>query len=214
MEKPAETAHTIHELLQRRWSPRAYSERPVEPDKLASLFEAARWAPSSNNEQPWSFVMATKEEEAAYTRLFDCLKEGNRKWAFRAPVLMLSVARLTFEDDGTPNRHAFHDTGMAVFSLVVQATTLGLIVHQMAGFDVERARRDLRIPDGHDPVAMIAVGYPGDPAMLPDHLRRREFKARERKAIETFVFDGLWGASREATLTKSETPGGIPSQNQ
>ncbi|HEX2056148.1 MAG TPA: nitroreductase family protein [Nitrospiraceae bacterium] len=209
MEKPADTAHTIHELLRRRWSPRAYSERAVEPDKLASLFEAARWAPSSNNEQPWSFVMATKGE-AVYTRLFDCLKEGNKKWAFRAPVLMLSVARLTFEDDGTPNRHAFHDTGMAVFSLVVQATALGLIVHQMAGFDMERARRDLRIPDGHDPVAMIAVGYPGDPAMLPDYLREREFKARERKAIDTFVFDGLWGASANALVVEQREPSSNP----
>lgn len=192
MEKQADTAYPIHELLQRRWSPRAFSDKMVETDKLRSLFEAARWAPSSNNEQPWSFIIATKDDENNYRRLFECLKEGNKKWAFRAPVLMLSVARLNFEDEGTPNRHAFHDTGMAVFSLVVQATALGLMVHQMAGFDVEKARTELKIPDGHEPVAMIAVGYPGDPNILPDRLKQRELLPRERKPIAEFVFSAEW----------------------
>jgi len=192
VEKPADTAYPINELLQRRWSPRAFSDKMVETDKLRSLFEAARWAPSSNNEQPWSFIIATKDDENTYRRLFECLKEGNKKWAFRAPVLMLSVARLNFEDEGTPNRHAFHDTGMAVFSLVVQATALGLMVHQMAGFDVEKARTELKIPDGHEPVAMIAVGYPGDPDILPDRLKQRELLPRERKPIAEFVFSAEW----------------------
>ena len=192
MEKQADTAYPIHELLQRRWSPRAFSDKMVETDQLRSLFEAARWAPSSNNEQPWSFIIATKDDENNYRRLFECLKEGNKKWAFRAPVLMLSVARLNFEDEGTPNRHAFHDTGMAVFSLVVQATALGLMVHQMAGFDVEKARTELKIPDGHEPVAMIAVGYPGDPDILPDRLKQRELLPRERKPIAEFVFSAEW----------------------
>ena len=203
MEKPAETTYPSHDLLRRRWSPRAFSEQPVEPEKLLSLFEAARWAPSSNNEQPWSFLMATKEDELGYRRLFDCLKEGNKKWAFRAPVLALSVARLNFEDDGTSNRHAFHDTGMAVFSLVIQATALGLIVHQMAGYDVEKARKDLKIPAGHDPVAMIAIGYSGDPSQLPDYLRERELKPRDRKAISEFVFSAEWG-SQGPLLTRRD----------
>lgn len=193
MEKPTETAYAIHDLLRRRWSPRAFLDKMVETDKLQSLFEAARWAPSSDNEQPWQFVMATKNSPSEYDRLFQCLKEGNKKWAHLAPVLMLSIARLNWEEDGTPNRHAFHDTGMAVFSLVVQATALGLMVHQMAGFDVEKARTDLKIPAGHEPVAMIAVGYPGDPAQLPDYLREREFKPRERKPIAEFVFSAEWG---------------------
>jgi nitroreductase len=193
MEKPADNAYPIHDLLRRRWSPRAFSERPVEPEKLRSLFEAARWAPSSDNEQPWSFVMATKDEEEAYARLYNCLKEGNKRWAFRAPVLALSVARLNFEDDGKPNRHAFHDTGMAVFSLVIQATALGLIVHQMAGYDVEKARKELKIPAGHDPVAMMAIGYPGDPDHLPEPYRTREFNPRERKSVSEFLFGGMWG---------------------
>jgi nitroreductase len=194
MEKPTDNAYPIHDVLRRRWSPRAFSERPVEPEKLQSLFEAARWAPSSNNEQPWTFVIATKDQPGEYADLLDCLKEGNKKWAFRAPVLALSVARLNFEDDGTPNRHAFHDTGMAVFSLVIQATALGLFVHQMAGYDVEKARMKLKIPDGHDPVAMIAIGYPGDSALLPDYLRERELKSRERQSINEFVFSAAWGS--------------------
>jgi nitroreductase len=196
MEKPAAVDHPIHDLLRRRWSPRAYSERPVEPEKLQSLFEAARWAPSSNNEQPWHLILGTKDDPSAHDRLFQCLNEKNKKWAFRAPVLMLSVARLNFEEEGMPNRHAWHDTGMAVFSLAIQATALGLIVHHMAGFDVEKARTDLGIPYGFDPVAMVAVGYPGDPAVLDDRLRQREAAPRERKPQTEFVFSGMWNALR------------------
>lgn len=192
MEKPAETQFPIHDLLQRRWSPRAFSERMVESDTLRSLFEAARWAPSSNNEQPWHFIVGTRDDPSGYDRLFACLKEGNKKWAFRAPVLMLSVARLNFEDEGTPNRHAWHDTGMAAISLSLQATALGLIAHQMAGFDVDKARADLGIPAGFEPVAMIAVGYPGDPAILDERLRQRELAPRERKPIREFVSQGQW----------------------
>ena len=169
MEKPAETHQPLHDLLKRRWSPRAFAERPVEPDKLHILFEEARW-----------------------DRLFTCLVEGNQKWAHRAPVLMLSVAKLTF-DDGSANRHAIYDTGMAVENLVIQATALGLFVHQMAGFRVHQAREECKIPSGYEPMAMIAVGYPGDPATLPDHLRERELKPRERNSISEFVFSGTWG---------------------
>jgi len=192
MEKPAESHHPLHDLLKRRWSPRAFAERPVEPDKLHSLFEAARWAPSSNNEQPWRFLVGTRENKADWDRLFTCLVEGNQKWAHRAPVLMLSVAKLTF-DDGSANRHATYDTGLAVENLVIQATALGLFVHQMAGFRVHQAREECKIPSGYEPMAMIAVGYPGDPATLPDHLRERELKPRERNSISEFVFSGTWG---------------------
>lgn len=192
MEKPAETQFPIHDLLRRRWSPRAFSEHMVEADTLRSLFEAARWAPSSNNEQPWHFILGTKADPSAYDRLFACLKEGNKKWAFRAPVLMLSVARLNFEDEGTPNRHAWHDTGMAALSLSLQATALGLIAHQMAGFDVDKARAELGIPAGFEPVAMIAVGYPADPAILDERLRQRELALRERKSAREIVAIGRW----------------------
>src|SRR5207247_3106842 len=113
MEKLAETRDPIHDLLRRRWSPRAFSDRRVEPHKLRSLSDAARWSQSSYNEQPWSFIVATKEDEAEYARLLSCLVEGNIEWAQLAPVLMVSVARLSFEEDGKPNRHAFHDVGQA-----------------------------------------------------------------------------------------------------
>ena len=193
MDKPAQTEIPIHDLIARRWSPRAFDERPVEADTLRMLFEAARWAPSSNNEQPWRFIVATKDHATEWNRLFDCLVEGNQTWAFQAPVLMLSIASLNFEDDGKPNRHAFHDTGLAVENLVLQATAGGLVAHQMAGFDVEKARADLRIPAGHEPVAMIAIGYPGNPNVLPERLRERELRPRSRRPIGEWTFWGQWG---------------------
>jgi nitroreductase len=192
MEKPAETQYAIHDLLRRRWSQRAMDERPVPPETVASLFEAARWAPSSNNAQPWRFIVTSKEEKADYDRLLHCLVEGNSKWAFRAPLLILSVAKLTFED-GSPNRHALHDVGLATENLVLQATALGLTTHQMAGFSAEQARETFKIPSGYEPVAIIAVGYPGDPSILPEFLRERELKPRTRDASATFVYSGEWG---------------------
>jgi nitroreductase len=200
MDKPAETQFPLHELLKRRWSPRAFSEQPVGPDMLLTLLDAARWAPSSSNEQPWRFVVATKQEPADYDRLLACLLEGNRKWAYRAPVLMLSVARMDFEEDGRPNRHAFHDVGLATENLLLQVSALGLVAHPMAGFDIEKARADLKIPSGYEPVAMIAVGYPGELSVLPDYLQQRELKPRERKPLTDITFWGQWGHSLPSPL--------------
>src|SRR6266702_6198279 len=127
MEKLAETQYPIHDLLRRRWSPRAFSDRRVEPDKLRSLWEAARWAASSFNEQPWSFIVATRQKQEEHARLLSCLVEKNQQWARLAPVLMVSVAKLKFEKTGKPNRHAFHDVGLAMGNLLVEATALGLV---------------------------------------------------------------------------------------
>ena len=193
MEKPASAQFPIHDLLARRWSPRAFDERPIDSTVVASLFEAARWAPSSNNEQPWRFIVASREQRAEFDRLLSCLLEGNRTWAFRAPMLILSIARLNFEKWDKPNRHALHDVGMATGNLVLQATALGLVARQMAGFDVEKARTDLSIPSGYEPVAMIAVGYPGDPNLLPDRLKQHELNQRERDDLATMVFSVEWG---------------------
>ena len=193
MEKPAETQYPIHELLRRRWSPRAFSDRHADPAIMRSLLEAARWAPSSYNEQPWSFIVATKDDTAEFSRLLSCLVEGNIQWAQHAPVLMVSVARLSFEDDGKPNRHAFHDVGLAVANLIVQATALGLVVHQMAGILPDKIRKLYGIPEGYEAVAGIALGYPGDPQSLPEGLRKRELAPRERKPLTEFVFSGSWG---------------------
>jgi len=193
MEKPAETQYPIHDLLRRRWSPRAFSDRRVDPAIMRSLLEAARWAPSSYNEQPWSFIVATKDDPVEFGRLLSCLVEGNIQWAQHAPVLMVSVARLSFEDDGKPNRHAFHDVGLAVANLIVQATALGLVVHQMAGIFPDKIRELYGIPEGYEAVAGIALGYPGDPQSLPEGLRKRELAPRERKPLTEFVFSGSWG---------------------
>ena len=193
MEKPAETQYPIHDLLRRRWSPRAFSDRRVDPAIMRSLLEAARWAPSSYNEQPWSFIVATKDDPVEFGRLLSCLVEGNIQWAQHAPVLMVSVARLYFEDDGKPNRHAFHDVGLAVANLIVQATALGLVVHQMAGILPDKIRKLYGIPEGYEAVAGIALGYPGDPQSLPEGLRKRELAPRERKPLTEFVFSGSWG---------------------
>jgi len=193
VEKPADVQHPIHDLIKRRWSPRAFSDRSIKPETLQSLLEAARWAPSSNNEQPWSFIVAAKDDPDEFGRLLSCLVEGNSLWAQHAPVLMVSVARLSFEDDGQPNRHAFHDVGQAVANLIVQATALGLMVHQMAGFHPDKVRELYSVPKEFEPVAAMALGYPGDPQSLSDKLKKRELAPRERKPITEFVFTGRWG---------------------
>nr|MBI3613172.1 nitroreductase family protein [Nitrospirota bacterium] len=193
MEKPASPDHPIHELLLRRWSPRAFSSRRVEPEQLRCLLEAARWAPSSNNAQPWSFLVATQDDPEEYQRLLSCLREGNIRWAKQAPVLLISVTRLNFEDGRQPNRHAFHDVGLAAANLTLQATTMGLAVHQMAGFFPEKVKEIYAVPADHEPVTAIALGYPGDPATLPDDLRARESATRTRQPIGSFVFSGRWG---------------------
>jgi nitroreductase len=192
MEKPADVQYPIHDLLRRRWSPRAFADRPVAPEVLRSLLEAARWAPSSSNAQPWYFIVATHDSREEFDLLLSCLVEGNAAWAKDVPVLMISVAKLTF-DNGKPNRHAYYDLGQAAADLTIEATARGLFVHQMAGIHVDKARAALEIPEGFDPVAAIALGYPGDPENLPEPHRQRELAQRSRKPVDSFVFNGHWG---------------------
>ena len=192
-EKLADTTYPIEPLLRQRWSPRAFADRPVEPEKLLRLWEAARWSASCANQQPWYFLVATKEEAVEYARLLSCLRETNQQWASHAPVLMVSVAKLAFDMNGQPNRYAFHDVGLAVANLIVQATALGLYVHQMAGFYPEKVRELYGVPDDFEPVAGIVLGYPGDPAVLSEELRQREVAPRVRKPLEAFIFQGAWG---------------------
>ncbi len=193
IEKPADTRQPIHDLLRRRWSPRAFSPRPVEPEKIVSLLEAARWAASCFNDQPWSFLVSTRGEGEAFDRMLSCLVEANRVWARSAPVLMISVARLAFARNGRLNRHAFHDVGAAAACLTIQAMALGLWVHQMAGIERDRVRELYAIPEGHEAVAGIAVGHAGDPEELPAPLRQREHAPRERRPLEEIAFAGSWG---------------------
>jgi nitroreductase len=193
MQKPAITDSPVHELLKNRWSPRAFSERPVEPQVLRSLFEAARWAPSSNNEQPWAYLVATKDDVENFAKMLGVLVEFNANWAKHAPVLALSVAHLKTNRDGKPNRVALHDVGSATAQLTFEANARGLLVHQMAGFDAEKARQTFAIPPDWEPVAAIAIGYPGNPESLPDKLRERELAPRTRKPVDEFVMTGSWG---------------------
>lgn len=192
-EKIAETQYQIDNLLKHRWSPLAFSQQTVEPEKLGSLLEAARWAASSYNEQPWSFIVATKEHPQEFERLLSCLAEGNQIWAKNAAVLMITVAKLHFEKNGTENRHAFHDVGQAASNLAVQATALGLYIHQMAGFDASKARELYGIPAGYEPVAAIALGYGAEAETLPENLQQRELAPRTRKPVASFTFTGSWG---------------------
>ena len=199
MEKPAETAFPIHELLRQRWSPRAFCEQAVEPDKVTSLFEAAQWAASCFNEQPWYFIVAARDETSAFAQMLSCLREGNQEWAKRASVLILTLAHSTFTRTGQTNPHAWHDIGLAVGNLVVQATASGLSVHQMAGILPDRIREVYEVPNGYEPVTGLAVGYRGDPASLSEDLRERELAKRTRKSLHDFVFSGQWGRSAPFT---------------
>lgn len=148
MDKLAPVEFPIHEVLRARWSPRALSSRSLEPEVLRSLFEAARWAPSSANEQPWHFVVARREDPAAFAKMVDCLASGNQRWAATAPVLVLAVTRLGFARSGAANRHAFHDLGLALASMLFEATSRGLATHCMAGFDVENFAPHSSFPRG------------------------------------------------------------------
>lgn len=190
---PAPTETPIHEILTHRWSPRAFDARPVEPEKLRALFEAARWASSSYNAQPWYFIVATKDDPANFKRVLECFVEFNQSWAKSAPVVAISVAGLKMQHNGQDNRHAFHDVGQASATMALQATALGLQIHQMAGILPDKAREVFHIPEGFDAVAGIALGYPGDPAALPEQLREREVGPRQRKPAASFVFTGEWG---------------------
>ena len=196
-EKPAHTDYPITELMRRRWSPRAFEDgRSVEREKVLTLLEAARWAPSCFNDQPRHFLVFDGSDTEALERARACLSPGNA-WALKAPVLMLSVARETFEKNGKPNRWAQHDTGLATENLLLQAVELGLAAHPMAGYDADRARSEFGIPDGFTPIAMVAIGYPyrGKLEDLDEKLRGKELAARERKSIGEIAFAGFWGRS-------------------
>lgn len=192
MEKPADTKYPLHLLIAQRWSPRAFSEKAIEKESLFRLFEAARWAPSCFNEQPWHFIIATKDNAGEFEKLLSCLMEGNITWAKNAPLLMISVAKRHFDHNGKENRHAFHDIGLAVENMAIQGMDLGIYVHQMAGFYADKVKSTFKIPEGFEPVTVIAMGYPGNPQTLPEELRAKELEKRTRKPLGDFVFTGYW----------------------
>lgn len=188
--KVAQTQEPVHELIGARWSARAFSDRQVTPKQVASLLEAARWAPSAYNEQPWRFIVASKSDPETYGKLLGSLLELNQLWARSAPVLILILAKKTFTHNGTPNLYAVHDAGMAAANMALQATALGLSVHFMAGFNHAAARDAFQIPSDYDFGAAVAVGYPGDPATLPEKFRLAELAPRTRRSLAELVYAG------------------------
>lgn len=190
--KQATPDHPIHDLLARRWSPYAFADRPVSDDDLRALFEAARWAASSYNEQPWRYIVATRAQPAEHERLLACLLEGNQAWARAAPVLALGCVSLTLAYNNQPNAAAQHDLGLASASLTLEATARGLFVHQMIGILPDKARAQYAIPEGYRALTGLAIGYAADPKTLPEKLRERDIAPRKRKALSEFVFGGAW----------------------
>ncbi len=177
----------IDPIFTARWSPRAMSGEPVTAEELQSLFEAARWAPSSGNNQPWRIVYASRDTPA-FDAFFSLLNEGNQQWCVRAGALLVMVSRTTF-DSGTPARTHSYDTGAAWMSLAIQGSRMGLVVHGMQGFDYDAARETLGIPDGYAVEAMVAVGRPGRVEDLPAHQQPRE-RRNDRKPVAAFAFEG------------------------
>ncbi|MEX2175544.1 MAG: nitroreductase family protein [Pirellulaceae bacterium] len=191
--KHASPDHPVLPLLTERWSPYAFDPRPVEREKLLSCLEAARWAPSSYNEQPWTYILAERTDAAAFAKALDCLVEGNQAWAKNVGVLILTVVSRLFQKNGKPNAACEHDLGLAAGNLVVQATALGLHVHQMIGVVPAKVRATYKVPDGHDPLTAIGIGYAADVQPgTTDPLGQRDLAARPRKPIAEFVVSS-WG---------------------
>lgn len=186
-QKSASFESPVLDVIQQRRSRRAYSEKPVEQEKINSLFEAARWAPSSVNEQPWVYLYARKDQTDLYNRIFDSLNESNKIWAKHAPLLVVSLIRKTHSRNDMPNLSARYDLGAANALLSLQAAHHGLNVHQMGGFSLEKLNQNLNIPDNFEAVVVLAIGYPGDVQLLPEHLKVRELAPRERYLRQEFV---------------------------
>jgi nitroreductase len=191
--RPAEVAHPVLAVVRDRWSARAIDpDAVVDRTDLATMLEAARWAPSSGNAQPWRYLVFDDTVPAERERARACLKPRN-EWAYAAPVLLVSVVSLTWPGSDEVNPSALHDVGAASMALCLQATALGLVCHQMAGFDPQRAREVCALPDGTAPVAFIAVGHPGPLAALDPSRRRRELRDRRRRPIAETAFVGGYG---------------------
>ena len=187
VENRANTDHAISEIIAKRWSARAFSSRPVEFSKLLSILEAARWAPSSRNEQPWRYIVFTSDNRKMLERAQTVLKDIN-DYAKRAPVLICAITKKTYSDNGNTNRLYFHDLGAANENMFLEAFNQGLIMHEMGGFDVQKAREVFEVPEDYDLGIMIAIGYQDTYRVLPERLRQKAFKPRERKPLSEIVF--------------------------
>jgi nitroreductase len=185
--KHADPIPGLDETILRRWSPRAFSDRPISASDMKKIFEAASWAASSYNEQPWRFLVGRKGD-LTYSKIFESLAAFNQAWAKNAPILMLSVGKKTFTQNGNPNHYALHDTGAATANLALQATALGLHTHSMGGFDRDRIRAAFQVPEDYEIGAVTAIGYLGNVNILPDSLKAAETSPRTRRPLVEFVF--------------------------
>ena len=194
MQKPAITQVPIAEIIANRWSPRAFdANKPVSNEQIITLLEAARWAPSSYNDQPWRFVVCDKTSNPkAWQAAFDCLAPSNQTWVKDAPLLLLGCANTILDVNQQSNRFAQYDTGAAAENLCLQASSMGLAAHQMGGFNADLAREKFAIPAQYTPMAMLAVGYEGDANQLPEELKQRELAERKRKPLGELFFEGAW----------------------
>ncbi len=174
---------TATEIIFKRYSPVIFSEKEVDHEMLLQLFEAARWAPSAFNEQPWRFIVCPKKDSKQYEKLFDCLADTNKEWAKSAPVLILVMAKKFSSYNGKPNPYHQYDTGMAMMNFIIAAMEQGIYVHQMGGYSQEKAREHFNITEEYSLISVAAVGYHGDIASLPEHLQKRALKPRTRKEI-------------------------------
>lgn len=194
----SENERNVHHLIARRRSSYAFDTKPLSRTQIRVLFEAAQWAPSSFNEQPWRFLIATKDDSEAYDRLANLMAQWNREFASRAPLIGLTAAKLSFEKNGKPNPHAVHDVGLASENLALQAVALDLQMYMVAGYDAEGAAKLIPSDGNWIPVAMFAIGYPGRIEDLPERYQRGEAKERTRLPLGEIVFEGEWGrAARE-----------------
>ena len=200
--KKAVTDYPILEVLAERWSPYGFEDRSVSNADLRSLFEAARWAASSYNEQPWNYLIATWENAPEFQRVLSCLAEANQAWAKTVPVLVLAVVSLQFAKNKEDNRAAVHDLGLAAGNLVVEATARGLSVHHMIGILPDKAREIFQIPEHFEAWTALAIGYKADPTKLPDALKERDLAPRQRKRLSKFVFTGQWGQPSPLVLNR------------
>lgn len=188
--KEAKTQYPVIESIRKRWSARAFSNKPISQEDINTLFEAASWAASSMNEQPWLYLYATKNNKEVFESMVNCLSAGNQAWAKDASLLVLSLAKKTFDRNGNINRHAFYDTGSANTNMILQATEMNIYAHQMGGFDLEKTKTTFNLPDDVEPVVFIAFGYLDEAEKLPEPFKTRELTERKRKNLDDFVFIG------------------------
>ena len=192
MNKPAPTSLKLLKEIKNRWSPRAFSDRSVEPEKLERIFEAARWSASCFNEQPWRFLIGIKDQDDAWEKIFGVLAEGNQVWCQSVPVLVMLITKKSFSHNNRPNKWANYDLGQTAAYISTQAMTEGLFVHQMAGFDLDLAQKSFSIPDDFEIKTIMTIGYYGDAVVLPENIQKSESGKRSRKPLDTIVFSSEW----------------------